>query len=370
MDLSGILSQAGFAFQMKVFLKQVTELNPNAVASYEYLDDISASTSLDELSGRIGLCESRLIQVKNTNVGKRDVVQIYTNWILAVSKHESISSFWLLYSDDKSLSVHFDAITAIQFIESLDERAKKSSRSNAAKLRASLNDDDIVRLFSCVKEKASAYAINENAINAEIRDNLSSIFHLTSNVDLFDERVAELRRRIHFNVSEAMLKAIPYKIDYESFMQLCEQICAKISSKRFEPDYSAWMAAADGDLLDARESSREYRQLHSCQEDASFITQHLYFCEYYRSINYERLAKCQADTVASLESAAFNNFCDSCNLLKLDGKDDPMRRLIETKRCQNSYAYNDHEKWGSCIWLTREETPTEKRISWKDETND
>lgn len=37
MDLSGILSQAGFAFQMKVFLKQVTELNPNAVASYEYL---------------------------------------------------------------------------------------------------------------------------------------------------------------------------------------------------------------------------------------------------------------------------------------------------------------------------------------------
>ena len=91
-------------------------------------------------------------------------------------------------------------------------------------------------------------------------------------------------------MSEAMLKAIPYKIDYESFMQLCEQICAKISSKRFEPDYSAWMAAADGDLLDARESSREYRQLHSCQEDASFITQHLYFCEYYRSINYERLA--------------------------------------------------------------------------------
>ncbi len=86
MDLSGILSQAGFAFQMKVFLKQVTELNPNTVASYEYLDDISASTSLDELSGRIGLCESRLIQVKNTNVAKRDVVQIYTNWILAVSK--------------------------------------------------------------------------------------------------------------------------------------------------------------------------------------------------------------------------------------------------------------------------------------------
>lgn len=93
MDLSGILSQAGFAFQMKVFLKQVTELNPNAVASYEYLDDISASTSLDELSGRIGLCESRLIQVKNTNVGKRDVVQIYTNWILAVSKHDRFLPF-------------------------------------------------------------------------------------------------------------------------------------------------------------------------------------------------------------------------------------------------------------------------------------
>lgn len=64
MDRSGIFAQAGFAFQMNVFLKQVTELTDGSVARYEYLDDISASASLDELSGQIGLCDTQLFQVK------------------------------------------------------------------------------------------------------------------------------------------------------------------------------------------------------------------------------------------------------------------------------------------------------------------
>lgn len=54
MDRSGIFAQAGFAFQMNVFLKQVTELTPGAVARYEYLDDISASAGLGELSEQAG----------------------------------------------------------------------------------------------------------------------------------------------------------------------------------------------------------------------------------------------------------------------------------------------------------------------------
>lgn len=370
MDLSGILSQAGFAFQMNVFLKQVTGLTPNAVVRYEYLDDISASTGLDELSGRIGLCETQLIQVKNTKVSKQDVVQIYINWILAVREQESISSFRLLYSDQKTFSELFNTISADQFIEMLDKRSKRSSRSNAAKLKTSLNDDEIVSLFSYVKENARACGVNENAIDAEIKGNLSGIFHLTSNVELFTERVAEFRRRVLLNVSESMLKAIPYEIDYESFMQLCEQICERISSKRFEPDYSAWMADSDPNLLSAKESSREYRQLRSCLNEASFISQHLYYSEYYRSVNYERLARCQAGTAASLESVTFDNFRDSCLLLKANADDSPIKRLLATKDKSNQYAFNEHEKWGSCIWLTREETPVDKLISWEDETND
>ena len=74
MDRSGIFAQAGFAFQMNVFLKQVTELTPGEVARYEYLDDISASAGLGELSEQAGLSGTQLIQVKNTNVSKQDVV--------------------------------------------------------------------------------------------------------------------------------------------------------------------------------------------------------------------------------------------------------------------------------------------------------
>ena len=134
----------------------------------------------------------------------------------------------------------------------LDKRAKKSSRSNAAKLKATYSEDEIVSRFSRVKKCACARAVNEDKLNAEIWDGLASPFHLTSDVDLFNERIAELKRVIHFNIADAMLKAVPYEIGYESYMQLCEQICEKISSKRFEPDYSAWMAAADGDYLAPR----------------------------------------------------------------------------------------------------------------------
>lgn len=370
MDRSGIFAQAGFAFQMDVFLKQMTELGYGAVVRYEYLDDISTSTGLDELSGRIGFCETRLIQVKNTNVSKQDVVQIYTNWILALREHESISSFLLLYSDHKTLSELFDAITTDQFIEGLNKRANKSSRSNAAKLKAALSEDEIAGCFSRVKKCAHACAVNEDKINAEIREGLASPFHLTSDVDLFNERVAELKRRVQLGVSESMLRAAPYEVDHESFMQLCEQICGQISSKRFEPDYSAWMAAADGDLLSAKESSREYRQLRSCLDETSFIMQHLYYSEYYRSLNYERLARCQASTAASLESVTFDNYRDSRLLLKANAEDCPIKRLLATKDKSNQYAFNEHEKWGSCIWLTREETPADKLISWEDETND
>lgn len=370
MDRSGIFAQAGFAFQMNVFLKQVTELADGSVARYEYLDDISASASLDELSGQIGLCDTQLFQVKNTHVSKRDVIQIYTNWILADCERESISSFWLLYSDQKTLSEFFNAINADQFIEMLDKRAKKSSRSNAAKLKATYSEDEIVRRFSRVKKCACARAVNEDKLNAEICDGLASPFHLTSDVNLFNERIAELKRVIHFNIADAMLKAVPYEIGYESYMQLCEQICEKISSKRFEPDYSAWMAAADGDLLSAKKSSREYRQLRSCLNEPSFISRHLYYSEYYRSVNYERLARCQAGAAASLESVTFDNFRDSCLLLKANADDSPIKRLLATKDKSNQYAFNEHEKWGSCIWLTREETPADKLISWEDETND
>lgn len=216
MDRSGIFAQAGFAFQMNVFLKQVTELTDGSVARYEYLDDISASASLDELSGQIGLCDTQLFQVKNTHVSKQDVIQIYTNWILADCERESISSFWLLYSDQKTLSEFFNAITADQFIEMLDKRAKKSSRSNAAKLKATYSEDEIVSRFSRVKKCACARAVNEDKLNAEIWDGLASPFHLTSDVDLFNERIAELKRVIHFNIADAMLKAVPYEIGYES----------------------------------------------------------------------------------------------------------------------------------------------------------
>lgn len=370
MDRSGIFAQAGFAFQMNVFLKQVTELTYGAVARYEYLDDISASTDLDELSGQIGLCETQLFQVKNTNVSKQDVVQIYTNWILSIIEEEMASSFLLWYSDSKKLSPYFNTITVDNFVHDLKAKANESGCSNAAKLMGQLDINQIIKYFCYVKDHASARAINADGIKAEMRINLSSPFHRTSNTKVFEDRVHEFESVMKYNVMSAMLKTEPYEINYEGYMRVCEQICSDISQSRFEPNYAAWRSTVSDDFLQVQEESREYRQLLSCSTKSGFVTDHMYYCEYYRSLNYERLARCQADAVASLEDVTFSNFRDSCLLLEVDGDDRPIKRLLATKEKSNQYAFNDHEKWGSCIWLTREETPADKLISWEDETND
>lgn len=43
-------------------------------------------------------------------------------------------------------------------------------------------------------------------------------------------------------------------------------------------------------------------------------------------------------------------------------------RLKETNKCPNSYANNDQIKYGSGIYLTREEEK-ERQISWEDDDN-
>lgn len=369
MDRSGIFAQAGFAFQLNVFLKQVTELTPGAVARYEYLDDISASTGLGELSELAGSSRTQLIQVKNTNVSKQDVVQIYTNWILSITENETISAFVLCYSDLKRLSDYFQTITVGDYVHDLKTKADESGCSNAAKLMRQLDTSEINNRFCYVKDRALARAINAGGIKAEIRNNLSIPFHRTSNTKVFDDRVHEFESVMEHDVISAMLNTEPYEINHERYMQVCEQICSDINQSRFEPNYAAWRSTTSDDFLQAREESREYQQLLSCSSKSGFVTDHMYYCEYYRSLNYERLARCQANTVASLEDVTFSNFRDSCLSLEADGDDRPIKRLLATKEKSNQYAFNDHEKWGSCIWLTREETPAEKMISWKDEAN-
>ena len=316
MDRSGIFAQAGFAFQMNVFLKQVTELTPGEVARYEYLDDISASAGLGELSEQAGLSGTQLIQVKNTNVSKQDVVQIYTNWILSITENETISAFVLCYSDLKRLSGYFQTITVDDYVRDLKAKANESGCSNAAKLMRQLDANEIKKLFCYVKDHAFAHPINTDGIKSDIRRNLSSPFHRTSNTKVFEDRVLEFESVMKYNVMSAMSKTEPYEINYEGYMRVCEQICSDISQSRFEPNYAAWRSAVSDDFLQAQEGSREYRQLLSCSKKSGFVTDHMYYCEYYRSLNYERLARCQANIVASLEDVPFCNFRDSKHLIE------------------------------------------------------
>lgn len=366
MDRSGIYAQSGFSFQMALFMRQVAKLNPGETVCYEYLDDISTVNNMDPMYGQINVSGISLIQVKNTRISRQDVVKLYTNWILAYSENDKIAAF-TLYSSEKKVSDYFHTITVDEFISDLRAMANNSVKSNAALLMESKDRGKIEQYFSFVKEHAHQRNFNRLDIEADIGESLSTPFHRTSNDTVFDDRVIEFKKMLMYEVSSSMLETVPYTIGYESYMQICEDICSRISKNRFEPSYSSWVATLDSNLLQERQSSREYQQLLCCCDQTSFVNNHLYYCEYYRSLQFERLARSQAFIVADLEGVTFDNYSDSCLELKANGTDNPVSRLVETKNKSNQYAFNEHEKWGSCIWLTREDTPVEKRISWKDE---
>ena len=55
--------------------------------------------------------------------------------------------------------------------------------------------------------------------------------------------------------------------------------------------------------------------------------------------------------------------------MQCNGDDQPQRRLMEIKKKSNTYAVNEQIKYGSEIYLTRDEEK-ERQISWKDEENE
>jgi len=72
--------------------------------------------------------------------------------------------------------------------------------------------------------------------------------------------------------------------------------------------------------------------------------------------------------IRDIEETTFENFENTKFILQKEGNDTPFQRLTETKKLPNSYADSEQIKYGSGIYLTREEE-LEHQISWEDEDN-
>ncbi len=106
-DNGGIYSLAGFAYQMKVFILQILQLQRGNVLEYETIDDVALKMTADnidkhedQLCSVLTTTSRKAIQVKRTNVTNSVAKKVLKNWILADKSNNDIEQFVLVTDRD------------------------------------------------------------------------------------------------------------------------------------------------------------------------------------------------------------------------------------------------------------------------------
>jgi len=309
-----------------------------------------------------------VFQVKQTNVTEGVGRQILYNWLLAFNQKSNIDKYTLYIA--RGYSINKTAFTAGP--EKEYEKVLKSNKGSSALVTRvkQIYKDNADKFAQDYQIICSKFAVNElDDIDQLIKDQLTLPFHATApNIGktYFEKRVDELFTRICARIMDCAGKRIPYVCIHAEYMQLCEEICKNISPTQFTPDYESFRQVyAQSDLTETIMSSREYRQLNYCRLPNSEILDHLSWEQYYQSIRQLFLADAKKEAIAKTERIAFQNHRDVVHELKADGHDDPIRRLIRTKKCDISTLNDEFSRWGTYIFLTQDNLPNQ--ISWKDE---
>lgn len=364
-DKSGIYSQAGFAFQMKVFLHYASKLQPGDSLSYEYLDDIVAQPEVNEMAGVLKAGPS-LIQAKRKKLSETEVTRLYINWVDTFRENQRIEEFVLVQNYEQAVHESFEQMDSEEFVEKVHKLSDGHERSAAAKLVKAMHDSGIASCFTDVQSRSRCSPIGDVA--DLIGRDFQQPFHYTAvSADTYRGRLEELQGRIEFAILESMLAHEPYTIDQTGMMRLYEDICQEITDSRYKPSFNAWRAHNPGEDYEMLASRRDVRQLNYCFKDISRIMRHIYYGEYYSSLRFRRLENCQSSHIDDLEGVTYENYEMACDDLRGTERDSPCARLNNTKREPNSHCFNDEEKWGSCIFLTSDRAPVSRLISWKDD---
>ncbi|MEM5643087.1 hypothetical protein AAHB52_20890 [Bacillus toyonensis] len=72
------------------------------------------------------------------------------------------------------------------------------------------------------------------------------------------------------------------------------------------------------------------------------------------------------NVVENIENTTYENFCSVKEELEADDEDSPVKRLNGTKKMDNSYVRNNQTRYGSCIYLIKDDIDEEIKISWED----
>lgn len=377
-DKSGINSLAGFAYQIKVFAYYAFDLKDNMSIEFETIDDINlkkiSSSQIDENSHKF-TCTSNnngsntVIQVKHTSVSNAVAQQMLLNWILLEQSENKVDKYTLF--SDKSYN-NSSTIFPNDINELYKEIIKSDKKANAiiSKVKKIYENDfeAFKEVYNSVKSKFDF--IDLDNINKSIEEKAALHFRKASNEIVYIQRLHEFLQHVTIQILDAIEYKTPYFLSFSEFINLIEDISQRFTADVTIPCYSDFKRINKIDLNNSQiSSSREYMQLNMCGLPENLIRQHLMYGMYYHTTALKYMENNRVQKINDIEDTTFENFETVKFKLQKNNTDTPYNRLDETKKLPNSHAENEQIKYGSSIYLTKDNIG-KNQISWKDDDNE
>ncbi len=375
-DDSGIRSLSGFAYQMRVFIYYMSLMKEEGQIEFETLEDVVLNNNAEENLNDETIHLNSIytdskdiyaIQVKRTKITKNSRDKLIYNWLLLQHENKNISKY-VLYTEESygNKDDIFNDSAEIVFQEIMKSRKKSNALVSRVKKLYSNNFEEFKNDYEKIINKFDF--ISEKDINEKIFSGFSIHFRKGAVSEIiYILRIKALIKEIMGDILLCIDQGQPFICLYTDMMKKIESITLDISDERYEPDFNTFKKYRRINLNESKiMSSREFLQLKKCNLAERRIEEHLIYQQYYEDIRDRYLLDSRLNTVENIESISYENFC--CVKEELQEEiDTPLKRLNRTKAMSNSYAINDHTKFGSCIYLTKEDIEDLKKISWEDE---
>ncbi|MFD3274457.1 hypothetical protein ACE3MS_30650 [Paenibacillus dendritiformis] len=378
-DNSGINSLSGFSFQIRVFVYYMLQLNEGMQIEFETIDDVNIrkiqANQFDKYDGSFfnkitGNNSNTVVQVKRTSITESTTEQVLFNWVLLESSDNEVSTY-VLFTDDAYKNVDIMFNRSAEDLFELVQKSNKKASATISRVKKLFQDDfkEFERVYNSIKGKYE-FVSSEN-IDDKIDEACAIIFRKAGiNSVVYYYRLKELLQHITVKVMDNINDKRPYIIGYNDFMTLVEDISSRISEQMNNPLYADFKKLHPIDFNDLKiAGSREYKQLLACKLNKVLLEHHLGYGVYYKDLRFRYMETNKLGIIENIEQTTYENFENVKFMLQRENRDEPYNRLDGTKKLENSYALNEQIRYGSCIYLTKDEI-IDIQISWKDEEDE
>ncbi len=356
---------------MRYFTWKASLLDDGQAIGYEDIDDVSIK-EFSEKDEYLGLHQNSdgsyvAVQVKKANISQATGYRILLNWLIAIRTCSGIEKFTIAQQTGYSFSDKAFVMDDPALLKTIFEPTKKSPLALCNRVATLYENDEgsLLTDYAYIKEHYQLELISD--IDELIYRDLSTPFHKGGVSNFFyEQRVEELKNTILCEVARSIEQKKPFVYTHQQLMKNCDEIVAAICPTRYEPKFITYRNTHPINLY-VENGLREVEQLgYSCNSDREIID-HLHYLKYYEHIRFFHLEQNSVAHIDGLLDETYANFRDVRADLVDSGTDTPGKRLRDTKSRPNSYSCNSHEKWGSCIFLTKSDTDPDHLVSWKDD---